>query len=295
MSPHGHRRAGSKDRAEADGNTPRGALRTRAARPRPPPCRPLRNDSSDDRDAFRRATTDRVSPGAGPRLPPFFEARRDHTHRSRLRVAVACVSTSCGILFGQRRVADSPCGLSCVTTRDASDRLLPSHVFVRAPAPRRFPMRHELALAPMRTIACITSARSASAGHTSSIAGFTACGRSLPLAVRVDRASGTPVASPSVVVPLARSRTLAGAAETATRAPAWTMRVGGRSEMPSIGRGPLPRDALSSARLWPSRHRGLATANAGCRRLCTRADPLRDSHGPGPRPRAPLPAGITLL
>jgi len=32
-----------------------------------------------------------------------------------------------------------PCGSSCVTARDASDRLLPSHVFVRAPAPRGFP------------------------------------------------------------------------------------------------------------------------------------------------------------
>jgi hypothetical protein len=34
----------------------------------------------------------------------------------------------CGVLLGQRRVADLPCGSSCGTTRDASDRLLPTHV-----------------------------------------------------------------------------------------------------------------------------------------------------------------------
>jgi hypothetical protein len=34
----------------------------------------------------------------------------------------------CGVLLGQRRVADLPCGSSCVATRDASDRLLPTHV-----------------------------------------------------------------------------------------------------------------------------------------------------------------------
>jgi len=51
----------------------------------------------------------------------------------------ACVSTPCGAPLGQRRADDLPCGSSCVTARDASDRLLPSHVFVRAPAPRRLP------------------------------------------------------------------------------------------------------------------------------------------------------------
>jgi len=38
-----------------------------------------------------------------------------------------------------------PCGSSRGATLDASDRLLPSHVIERAPAPRRFSMRHALA------------------------------------------------------------------------------------------------------------------------------------------------------
>jgi hypothetical protein len=73
------------------------------------------------------------------RAPSGLNAPRNPAHRSRPGVAASCVSTVCGVPLGQRRAADSPCGSSCVTTRDASDRLLPSHVYVRAPAPRRFP------------------------------------------------------------------------------------------------------------------------------------------------------------
>jgi len=57
------------------------------------------------------------------------------------RAPAACVSTPCGAPLGQRRAAGSPCGFPCAKARDASDRLLPSHVFVRAPAPRGFPAR----------------------------------------------------------------------------------------------------------------------------------------------------------
>jgi hypothetical protein len=83
-------------------------------------------------------------PNGLPRPPELralsgLNALRNLAHRSRPGVAASCVSTVCGVPLGQRRAADSPCGSSCVTTRDASDRLLPSHVSVRAPAPRRFP------------------------------------------------------------------------------------------------------------------------------------------------------------
>jgi hypothetical protein len=74
----------------------------------------------------------------------WLNAPRNSAHRSRPGAAASCGSTWCGVPLGQRRAADSPCGSSCVTTRDASDRLLPSHVFVPAPAPRWFPMRPAL-------------------------------------------------------------------------------------------------------------------------------------------------------
>jgi len=62
-----------------------------------------------------------------------------HTVLTPRLAPAACVSTPCGAPLSQRRAADLPCGSSCFATRDASDRLLPSHVFVRAPAPRGFP------------------------------------------------------------------------------------------------------------------------------------------------------------
>jgi hypothetical protein len=78
------------------------------------------------------------------RAPSGLNTLRNLAHRSHPGAAASCISTLCGVPLGQRRAADLPCGSSCVTTRDASDRLLPSHVFVRAPAPRRFPMRPAL-------------------------------------------------------------------------------------------------------------------------------------------------------
>jgi len=74
----------------------------------------------------------------------------------------------CGELLGQRRVADLPCGSSCVTTRDASDRLLPSHVLRTSTRASLVPDA-SCACAPARSrmIACFTSVRFASVGHTS--------------------------------------------------------------------------------------------------------------------------------
>jgi hypothetical protein len=39
-----------------------------------------------------------------------------------------CVSTMCGLFLGQRGLVEWPCDPSSSPTRDASDRLLPSHV-----------------------------------------------------------------------------------------------------------------------------------------------------------------------
>jgi len=49
-------------------------------------------------------------------------------HRSHLGAFAVCVSTLCEEILGQRHSDDSPCGSSCGATRDASNRLLPSHV-----------------------------------------------------------------------------------------------------------------------------------------------------------------------
>jgi hypothetical protein len=65
--------------------------------------------------------------------------------------------------------------------------------------------------------------------------------------------------------------------------------------MPSIEQEPLPRNALSSARLWTSPASRLGHRDSGSRRLFTPQEPLRTPEGPGPRPRAPLPTGDTLL
>jgi hypothetical protein len=75
----------------------------------------------------------------------WFENVARHAHRSHLGVAVACASTSNGTFLGQRHAVDLPCGSSSVATRDASDRLLPFHVLVPAPAPRRLSLRRALA------------------------------------------------------------------------------------------------------------------------------------------------------
>lgn len=56
--------------------------------------------------------------------------------------------------------------LTEVPARDASDRPLPSHFFVRAPVPHRFPVGHELSPALSRGSPAITSERFASAGRT---------------------------------------------------------------------------------------------------------------------------------
>ena len=65
--------------------------------------------------------------------------------------------------------------------------------------------------------------------------------------------------------------------------------------MPSIVQGPSPRDALSSARLRTSPGSRLGHRDPGSRRLVHPRRSFRNRRELGPRPRAPLPPGDTLL
>jgi hypothetical protein len=207
----------------------------------------------------------------------------------------ACVSTPCGVLLGQRRAAESPCGSSFVATRDASDRLLPSHVFVRAPAPRRFPgSSTAFAPAPRRHRLPHVSAIRFGGPHV--LPWIHHGGLVVPVVMRANRTSDVPVASPSRVIPLARG----AHPEEPPRPPSTLSRErGGCSDDP----GHLPSDellcpatpsrapgsGLPGSAAWPPRF-------SGCRHLFTSLWILADTTDrPGPRPRAPLPTGVTLL
>jgi len=165
------------------------------------------------------------------------------------------------------RRSESPCGSSCDVTRGASDRLLPSHVFVRAPAPRRFP-----SLASLRSLgrglACFTAERFTSAESPRKRA-------------------------PEPLTPLSPfSRRAKTAARSARVNRCASERRPGVS---SVGQGSSPRNALSSARLRPWPATRLCRRYAGYRRRCTRASLFMGLRGPGPRPCVPLPAGGALL
>jgi hypothetical protein len=73
------------------------------------------------------------------------------------------------------------------------------------------------------------------------------------------------------------------------------MRARERPGMPSIWQGPSPRDALSDARLGTSLDSRLGHRDSRSRRLVRPRGLLRVFRRPGPRPRAPLPTGDTLL
>jgi hypothetical protein len=103
------------------------------------------------------------------RAPSCLNALRNLAHRSRLGAAASCVSTWCGVPLGQRRVADLPCGSSCVATRDASDRLLPSHASYEHPRLAGFRCVMRFRACAIGEIACLTSERFASVGRTFSV------------------------------------------------------------------------------------------------------------------------------
>jgi len=90
---------------------------------------PCGNCAFDDRDAFRRVTSHRFPGFRSCETLSGLNALPNPAHRSRLGAASACVSTDGSELLGQRRVSSGrSCDHSGVATRDASDRLLPSHV-----------------------------------------------------------------------------------------------------------------------------------------------------------------------
>jgi hypothetical protein len=88
-------------------------------------------------------------------------------------------------------------------TRDASDRLLPSHVFVPAPAPRRFPMRPALSRRRDRgdRLPHVSAIRF---GGPHVLQWIHHGGLVVPVVVRASRTSDAPVAAPSRAIPLAR-------------------------------------------------------------------------------------------
>jgi len=128
---------------------PRGARKGRQAFRTCRPCRePAKPSSSlsarlatfgaNEQDPFRRVAMGRgripghqadecARWGRALTVPVPFSPRSSRRERRQ---------TSRGNLLGQRSADDSPCGSSSDRTRGASDRLLPSHVCVRAPAPR---------------------------------------------------------------------------------------------------------------------------------------------------------------
>ena len=196
LSPLGHRLAGSRTdgqlarrpccherlaltRATETVTLPHLAELQERRSGRLPPCR--------DRPGF--------PPGRRALLATWFGSVARLAHRSRLEAAAVCVSTPFGEPLGQRRVVDSPCGSSSVATRDASDQFLPSHVFVRAPVPRRLPTGRTLARPPSEIPSASRqneSLRWVSRGPSS---GFHRVGRCRPVAMRENRTSDTPVAS----------------------------------------------------------------------------------------------------
>jgi hypothetical protein len=161
-----------------------------------PSCRdragcPVRRDALRHRDRWANASARTV---LASEPPPGASARRAESP-----------STSAA---PSARLAASP----IVETRDASDRFLPSHVFVRAPAPRRFSMYPALARWRACTIEESPASRQCVSLRRTVTLGSHRDGRCLPVAMRAGRASDTPVASPLESWSLARPCAPVGAA-----------------------------------------------------------------------------------
>jgi hypothetical protein len=194
----------------------RRAPRVSPARPRLPPRCPLRSVWSTVLDAFHRASTRLRFPSSECRACSLVGESTLHAHRFHLEAAAACVSTSCGVLLGQRldvRPALRPAerrDARCVGPVSANSLLRTSTrassvpccvgALARAAQPERSP-------APRQSDSLRRATRCPDVFHRD--------GRCLPVVVRADRASDTPVASPGDPVTLARSRGLPRAAETA--------------------------------------------------------------------------------
>jgi hypothetical protein len=216
-------------------------------------------------------------------------------HRSRLGAAVVCVSTACGELLDQRHSADLPCGSSCRATRDASDRLLPSHVLrTSTRASSALDASNACALARSRRSPASRSGRFASVGRTFLLPESRRGGRCLPAVTRANRTSDAPVASLTMATPLARMRQHEGRQDHPPRTRVNEVRC--RSDPGCLPSSKDPRPAT------PSRAPGLGLRPRGGLAAATLTidafsppPTLSSRREPGPRPRAPLPAGGALL
>jgi len=215
-------------------------------------------------------------------------------HRSHLGAAIVCVSTACGELLGQRRSADLPCGSSCRATRDASDRLLPSHVL-------RTSTRASSALDA--SSACAPAYRGDRLIHVQDDSLRWVArppfrsrrgGRCLPAVTRANRTSDTPVASLMVATPLARMHPHEGRQDHPPRTRVNEVRC--RSDPRCLPSSKDRRPATPSrAPGFGLRLRGGLAAATPTIDAFSPLPPLSSRQEPGPRPRAPLPAGGALL
>jgi len=164
-------------------------------RPRPPPCRTLRDDMSSNRDAFRRVVTDRVAPTVDSADAFWFECA------ARLRPPFSPWSRRLVCQHGGAESSLASVALPiCLAAPRASRRAMRQTdfclltFFVPVPAPRRFSTRHALA----RLRESRTSPASRQCDSLRWDARLSWChrgGRCFPVAMRAIRTSGIPVAS----------------------------------------------------------------------------------------------------
>jgi hypothetical protein len=102
-----------------------------------PPLRDGHEPRSGRLPSYRERSS--ITPTADAAGAFFWNAPRNAAHRFRVRNAASCVSTSCGDSLASAVLPNGLAASQASRTLDASDRLLPSHVFVRVPAPRWFP------------------------------------------------------------------------------------------------------------------------------------------------------------
>ena len=175
------------------------------ARPRPPPRRALRGDMSDNRDAFRRVAIDRVTPAADAASAFLFECaarlRAPFSPRSRRLVRQHVV---------RRAPRPAPCrrlALRLLVRHDARC-VGPTSAFSRSSYeyPRLVGSRCVAALARLARSGRSPASRQCDSLRWAARAcrAVIAVGVVVPVAMRADRTSDIPVASPAGARPLAR-------------------------------------------------------------------------------------------
>jgi len=273
-----------------------------------------------DRDCHHGAPCGSTSQQSG-RLPSCLDrsgcpGRRPHERfLDRMRYAVPhTVFTSeppprvsarwCGVLLGQRRVADLPCGSSCVATRDASDRLLPTHVLRTSTRASSVPDA-SCACAPARSRESPASHQSDSLRWVTHLSCRHRGGRCLPVAMRVIRTSGISVASPMGARSLARpAHPWEPPRPPSTRSRERASRTGDPRCLPS-SKNLCPATPFRASGSGVPRFRGLATATPVLDAFSPPGDPCgalggrvpvhaprcqRESRFSGPRRRLPTSA-----